>query len=80
MKSVNLVKFGKRLRELRKQKNLTQEKLAEKLGFSPNFIGMIERGERNTTVENLFLIAEALDISLSDFFNFSIAKIGNNKS
>ena len=62
MKSENLVKFGKRLKEL------TQEELAEKLGFSPNFIGMIERGERNTTVENLFLIAETLDISLSDFF------------
>ena len=69
MKSENLMKFGKRLRELRKQKKLTQEELAEKIGFSPNFVGMIERGERNTTVENLFSIANVLEVSLSDFFN-----------
>lgn len=60
--------FGNRIRELRKQRNLTQESLAEKIGFSVNFIGMIERGERNTTVENVFKIAHALDVSLSEFF------------
>ena len=68
VKVENLVKFGKRLREIRKRNKLTQEKLAEKLGFSPNFVGMIERGERNTTVENLFKIAYALDVTLSEFF------------
>ena len=36
--------------------------------MSPNFIGMIERGERNTTVENVFKIARALGIKPSKLF------------
>lgn len=69
MNNKNLIIYGKRLREVRKQKNLTQEKLAEILGMSPNFIGMIERGERNTTVDNMFRISNALGISLKEFFD-----------
>ena len=46
----DLQKFGKRLKFLRLDKELTQLELAEILDMSPNFIGMIERGERNTTV------------------------------
>ena len=60
--------FGQRMRELRKQKNLTQSELAEKIGLSTNFIGMVERGERNITVMKVFKLAKALDISLSKFF------------
>ncbi len=67
-KEENLKKFGKRLRELRKQRKLTQEKLAEKIGLSTNFIGMVERGIRNTTIDNLFKISKALEIKLSKFF------------
>ena len=63
-----LQKFGKRLKFLRLDKELTQLELAEILDMSPNFIGMIERGERNTTVENVFKIARALNIKPSNLF------------
>ena len=43
----DLLAFGLRVKELRKEKGLTQSELAEKIGLSNNFIGMIERGERN---------------------------------
>lgn len=68
MSKKDLQKFGKRLKALRLDHNLTQLKLAEILDMSPNFIGMIERGERNTTVENVFKIARALNIKPSNLF------------
>ena len=68
MSKRDLQKFGKRLKSLRIDRDLTQLELAEILDMSPNFIGMIERGERNTTVENVFKIARALNIKPSNLF------------
>lgn len=68
MSKKDLQKFGKRLKASRLDHNLTQLELAEILDMSPNFIGMIERGERNTTVENVFKIARALNIKPSNLF------------
>lgn len=68
MSKKDLQKFGKRLKALRLDHNLTQLELAEILDMSPNFIGMIERGERNTTVENVFKIARALNVKPSNLF------------
>lgn len=68
MSKRDLQKFGKRLKTLRLDRELTQLELAEILDMSPNFIGMIERGERNTTVENVFKIARALNIKPSNLF------------
>ncbi len=68
MSKRDLQKFGKRLKSLRIDRNLTQLELAEILDMSPNFIGMIERGERNTTVENVFNIARALGVRPSNLF------------
>lgn len=68
MSKKDLQKFGKRLKALRLDHNLTQLELAEILDMSPNFIGMIERGERNTTVENVFKIARALNVKPSNMF------------
>ena len=68
MSKKDLQKFGKRLKALRLDHSLTQLELAEILDVSPNFIGMIERGERNTTVENVFKIARALNIKPSNLF------------
>lgn len=68
MSKHDLQKFGKRLKSIRLDKNLTQLELAEILDMSPNFIGMIERGERNTTVENVFKIARALEIKPYNLF------------
>ena len=66
MSKKDLQKFGKRLKFIRRDNGLTQLELAEILDMSPNFIGMIERGERNTTVENVFKIARALGIKPSN--------------
>ena len=60
--------FGLRIRELRKKSKLTQSDLAEKIGLSTNFIGMVERGERNTSVDKIFKLAKAFNISLAQFF------------
>ena len=64
----NLKTFGLRIQELRKKNNLTQSELAEKIGLSTNFIGMVERGERNTSVDKIFKLAKAFNISLAQFF------------
>lgn len=68
MSQRDLQKFGKRLKTLRGERELTQLELAEILDMSPNFVGMIERGERNTTVENVFNIARALRIKPAALF------------
>lgn len=64
----NLKNFGSRIQELRKKNNLTQSELAEKVGLSTNFIGMVERGERNTSVDKIFKLAKAFNISLAQIF------------
>lgn len=64
-----LLKFGKKLREIRRQKGYSQEKLAEIASLHRNYIGMIERGERNVTLLNIKKLARALNIETKDFFD-----------
>lgn len=59
-------KYGEIIRKIRKQKDLTQEKLSEKAGIDPKSIIQIESGKRNPTLKTLQKIASALKISLSD--------------
>ena len=63
--------LGHRIRYFRKISGLTQEQLSEKIGLFDNFIGMIERAERNTTVQNAFKIAKALGMKLLNCSNYS---------
>ncbi len=58
--------LGENLRTYRKQAKMSQEKLAEKAELHHNFIGNIERGEENVSVDALFRIARALNIQVSD--------------
>ena len=60
-----LAEFGAHLRELRQQRGLSQERLAELAGLHRTYLGGIERGERNVSLINLLAIANALDLSLS---------------
>ena len=60
--------LGKRIRNHRTAKGLSQEKLAELSGCHPTYIGQIERGEKNATVESIEKIATALNVSLSNLF------------
>ena len=59
---------GKRIRAQRKKRGLTQEQLAELSGFHPTYVGQLERGEKNATLESIEKISVALDVGLSDFF------------
>lgn len=68
MNNGNLKKFGANIRYYRKKNHLTQKKLAELLDFSVNYIGMIERGKRNTTLLTVFHIANTLNISPKALF------------
>lgn len=60
--------LGKKIRNLRKLKNLTQEKLGEKSGLSYKFVGEIERGEVNPSLDSLTAIANALNTKEKDLF------------
>ena len=70
MSKAILTQFGERLRLLRKERNLSQEKLGMKSELHRTYIGMIERGEKNITLVNLQKLAIALDIPLKDLLDF----------
>lgn len=59
-----LIKFGERVREIRKDKGLSQEELAHKADLHRTYIGMIERAEKNITLLNIEKIANALEVSM----------------
>jgi transcriptional regulator with XRE-family HTH domain len=61
--------FGERVRELRKQKGLSQESLALACGLDRTYIGGVERGERNISLINIYKIAEALGINAKELFD-----------
>jgi transcriptional regulator with XRE-family HTH domain len=68
MKNKYLQALGKRIQELRKNQNITQDKLAERCGLTLNYIGKIERGEAHPTLEALISIAAALKSNMSSLF------------
>lgn len=71
--------IGQRIRNYRTQKGLSQEKLAELAGCHPTYIGQLERGEKNATLESVEKIASAMDISLSELFD-KLGKSGSNNN
>lgn len=62
-------KFGNRIEEIRKQKGLTQEELAEKAGLHRAYFWDIESG-RNISIKTAYKVAKALGISLKELFDF----------
>ena len=60
--------LGARIRYLRQQKNMTIEDLALEAGINRNYLGDLERGTRNPTVDVLNRISVALDVTLSVLF------------
>lgn len=63
-----LNRYGKVIRQIRHQKDISQEALADLCGLHRTYISDIELGKRNVSLENLERIANALDISLSETF------------
>ena len=66
--------FGQRLRQLRKSRKLSQEELAWKADSELSQISRMERGVINTSLSQAFKVAEALEISLKELFDFDLPK------
>jgi len=60
-----LNRFGNRLRELRRERGISQEAFADKCGVDRTYISGIERGRRNVALRNIEAIAKALRISIA---------------
>lgn len=61
--------FGGRIRELRQQKELSQEELAQRAEIDRTYVGGVERGERNLSLLNIKKLADALGVKAKDIFD-----------
>lgn len=61
-------KFGKQVRNLRRERGWSQEDLADNSGVHRTYIGAIERGEQNVSIDNIIKLAKALGVSLEQLF------------
>lgn len=77
--SILAVEIGQRIRNYRLQKKLSQEELAELCGLHPTYIGQVERGEKNATIESINKISSGLEISLNTLFE-NIESSGNTRN
>jgi len=68
-------KFGKRLREIREQRRMTQERFAETLDISVDFLSLIERGRNAPSFQTLDKIARRLRMSVADLFTFNSSSL-----
>jgi transcriptional regulator with XRE-family HTH domain len=65
MSSENILEiFGRNVQKYRKEKQISQEKLAEISGVHRTYVGMIERAEKNITLRNMEKIAKALEVEI----------------
>lgn len=64
------IKLGKRIKFLRENAHLTQEKLAEKCGISLDYLGKIEVNINKPGLKTIFKISEALDVPVKELFEF----------
>ena len=64
--------LGQRIRQVRRTKNLTQSDLAEKIGFSVNYISQIETGIASPTFETVVKVADGLEVQLKELFDFDL--------
>lgn len=64
------IKFGLRLRQLRKEKGISQEELMAATGIHRTYLSEVERGIRNISIVNIEKISLALNIDVMEMFNF----------
>lgn len=62
--------IGLRIAEIRKQKGMTQDKLANKMGISSKYLSSIERGKENPTLDTLINLGQSLEADLGEIFTF----------
>ncbi len=70
--------FGNRIKQLRLEKNISQEKLSFLTGFHRTYIGMIERGERNISLSNIAMFAKVFELNVSELLDFKIINPNHN--
>ena len=70
--------FGLRIKHLRVDRNLSQEKLSYATGFHRTYIGMIERGERNISLTNIAVFAKVFDMTVSELLDFTTINPGHS--
>ena len=71
--------LGTRLRALRKQRALSQERLGERSGLSGKFIGEVERGEKSISIDSLYRVSVALEIPLRDLTDVRERNVAPNE-
>jgi|YelNatPaOPRAMG01_1025707.scaffolds.fasta_scaffold145167_1 transcriptional regulator with XRE-family HTH domain len=71
---------GQKIRNIRKEKGLTQEELGNLCGLSYKFISDVERGKQNPSLDSLASIAKGLNVQLSTLFDFQEPQIKQNPS
>lgn len=62
---MNYKQIGNKIRQIRTEKNLTQEEFAEEIGLSVSYLGQVERGQRKASIKTLEKIGETLDVPLA---------------
>ena len=73
-----LNEFGERIKQLRLQKKISQEKLSFLTGFHRTYIGMIERGERNISISNIAVFAKVFELNISELIDFKTLLSGKH--
>ncbi len=68
------VQFGEQIREIRRERGWSQEYLADMAELDRSYVGCIERGERNVSIENICKLATALKVSPAELFSWWGAK------
>lgn len=66
----NRKRFGKHLKKLRREAKLSQQELGKKAKIHRTYIGSVERGQQNISLDNIYKIASALKIAPKDLFDF----------
>ena len=72
--------IGDRIKKHRNRLGLTQEELAEKCGLHHTYIGQLERGEKNATLESIEKVVQGLDISFETLFEKLAPNVGSEPS
>ena len=71
MKNELHIKFGKRVRELRKERGWSQEEFADRCGLDRTYVSGIERGVRNPTLEVIGMISSGLNVEIYILFHLT---------